>query len=115
MRPLCFLGTRRPNLHMEALAMDKFENLIKNAMVEADKARDQARLDQLKSPEFLMLAAMAIVSLISLFFLLSEFQFQRTTVWQVFTVWGCLVLSMVWSILAIFAPDRIEKLTKNRT
>jgi hypothetical protein len=99
---------------MEAPSMEKLEILIRNAMREADEGRDQARLNQLKSPEFLTLATTTILSLISLFHLLSASQIQHTAAWQFFTVWGCMILSMVWSILAVYAPDRIGKFVKKR-
>lgn len=87
---------------------EDLKKLIEFAIAESDKARDQARFNRLKSPEFLTLMAMTFASLLSLIFLFSDHQINQTSAWQIMTSWACLMVGMMASVQAIFAPDRIK-------
>jgi hypothetical protein len=87
---------------------DEFKKLIESAISESDKARDKARINRLKSAEFLTLTAMTLASLLSLLFLFSDNQINQTSVWQVMISWACLMVGLMASVQAIFAPDRIN-------
>ncbi|WP_085339811.1 hypothetical protein [Aquidulcibacter paucihalophilus] len=84
------------------------KKLIESAIAESDKARDKARINRLKSPEFLTLTSMTLASLLSLLFLFSDNQINQTSAWQVMISWACLMVGLMASVQAIFAPDRIK-------
>lgn len=109
MPPLCISGSESPIYLVEDTVMDSdLKKLIESAIAESDKARDKARINRLKSPEFLTLTAMTLASLLSLLFLFSDNQINQTSAWQVMISWACLMVGMMASVQAIFAPDRIK-------
>jgi len=100
---------KSPIYLVEDTVMDSdLKKLIEAAIAESDKARDKARLNRLKSPEFLTLTAMTLASLLSLLFLFSDNQINQTSAWQVMISWACLMVGMMASVQAIFTPDRIK-------
>jgi hypothetical protein len=95
--------------------MNEYDHIIEETNSRLLAAETKARKESLKSPQFLTFAAMITVCLATIWWLLSEPQIQNTTAAQFFVLWGFMIIAMVWSILAIFAPDRHAHLFKKRT